>query len=85
MDETGLKMHRDRNNYSWSELKAKRNNSKFDDAPIEAVNVVDDDLVGTAHDTRKEKNDRAIRQLDGVKNMFKDMADYDRKQVKRSK
>ena len=77
-------MHRDRNNNSWSELKAKRNNSEFDDAPLKAANVVKDDLVGTAHDSRKEKNDRATRQLEGVKNMFRDMSDYDRKQTKRS-
>lgn len=77
-------MHRDRNNNSWSELKAKRNNSEFDDAPLKAANIVKDDLIGAMHDSRKEKNDRATRQLEGVKNMFKDMADYGRKQIKRS-
>ena len=76
-------MHRDRNNNSWSELKAKKNHSEFDDTFLTAVNVVQDDVIGTA-DGRKEKNDRATRQLDGVKNMFKDMTDYDRKQMKRS-
>lgn len=76
-------MHRDRNNNSWSELKAKRNHSEYDDAPLTAANVVQDDLIGAA-DSRKEKNDRATRQLDGVKNMFKDMTDYDHKQMKRS-
>ena len=77
-------MHRDRNSSSWSELKAKRNHSEFDDAPLKAANVFQADLVGAAHDSRKEKNDRATRQLDGVKNMFKDMADFDRKQNKPS-
>ena len=77
-------MHRDRNNNSWSELKAKKNHSEFDDTFLTAVNVVQDDVIGTAHDSRKEKNDRATRQLEGVKNMFRDMADYDRKQTKRS-
>ena len=72
-------MHRDRNSSSWSELKAKRNHSEFDDTPLTAANVVQGDLIGAA-DSRKEKNDRATRQLDGVKNMFIDMADYDRKQ-----
>ena len=72
-------MHRDRNNYSWSELKAKKNNNDFDDAPSNATKSIQDDLIGTA-DSRKEKNDRAAKQLDGVKNMFKDMADFDRKQ-----
>ena len=62
-------MHRDRNNNSWSELKAKRNHSEYDDAPLTAANVVQDDLIGVA-DSRKEKNDRATRQLDGVKKMF---------------
>lgn len=76
-------MHRDRNNNSWSELKAKRNHSENDDAPLTAANVVQDDLIGAA-DSRKEKNDRATRQLDGVKNMFKDIADYDTNQKKRS-
>ena len=76
-------MHRDRNNNSWSELKAKKNHSEFDDTFLTAVNVVQDDLIGTA-DSRKEKNDRATRQLEGVKNMFKDMSDYGRKQIKRS-
>ena len=77
-------MHRDRNNNSWSELKAKRNHSEYDDAPLTAASVIQDDLIGTAHGSRKEKNDRATRQLEGVKNMFKDMANYDRKQIKRS-
>ena len=76
-------MHRDRNNNSWSELKAKKNHSEFDDTFLTAVNVVQDDVIGTA-DSRKEKNDRATRQLEGVKNMFKDMSDYGRKQIKRS-
>lgn len=77
-------MHRDRNNNSWSELKAKRHKSEFDDTPSKSVNIAKDDLLGVAHDSRKEKNDRATRQFEGVKNMFKDMADYDRKQNKRS-
>ena len=72
-------MHRDRNNYSWSELKAKKNHNDFDDAPLNATKSIQDDFIGTA-DSRKEKNDRAARQLNGVKNMFKDMADFDRKQ-----
>ena len=76
-------MHRDRNNNSWSELKAKRNHSEYDDAPLTDANVVQDDLIGAA-DSRKEKNDRATRQLDGVKNMFKDIADYANNQKKRS-
>ena len=76
-------MHRDRDNNSWSELKAKKNHSEFDDTFLTAVNVVQDDVIGTA-DSRKEKNDRATRQLEGVKNMFKDMSDYGRKQIKRS-
>ena len=75
-------MHRDRNNNSWSELKAKKNHSEFDDTFLTAVNVVQDDVIGTA-DSRKEKNDRATTQLEGVKNMFNDMAGYDRK-IKRS-
>ena len=76
-------MHRDRNNNSWSELKAKRHHREFDDTPLATANVVQGDLIGAA-DSRKEKNDRATRQLEGVKNMFKDMADYGRKQIKRS-
>ncbi len=75
-------MHRDRNNNSWSELKAKRNHSEYDDALLTAANVVQDDMIGAA-DSRK-KNDRATRQLDGVKNMFKDIADYASNQKKRS-
>ena len=77
-------MHRDRNSSSWSELKAKRNHSEFDEAPLKAANVIQADLVSAAHGSRKEKNDKATRQLDGVKEMFKDMADYDRKQNKPS-
>ena len=72
-------MHRDRNNYSWSELKAKKNHNDFDDATLNATKFIQHDLIGAA-DSRKEKNDRAARQLNGVKNMFKDMADFDRKQ-----
>lgn len=75
-------MHKDRNNYSWSELKAKKNHNDFDALPLSASKSVDD-LNGTA-DNRKEKNDRATKQLNVVKNMFKDMADFDRKQNNRS-
>lgn len=71
-------MHRDRNNNSWSELKVKRHHSEFDDAPLKFEDATQ------SNDSRKEKNDRAARQLDGVKNMFKNMADYDHKQNKRS-
>ena len=72
-------MHRDRNNYSWSELKAKKNHNDFDDAPLNATKFIQHDLIGVA-DSRKEKNDRAAKQLDGVKSMFKEMADFNRKQ-----
>ena len=75
-------MHRDRNNNSWSELKAKKNHSEFDDAPLKHTNVIHEKLEGVAYDSRKEKNDRAARQLDGVISMFKNMADFDRKQNK---
>lgn len=75
-------MHRSRNSSSWSELKAKRNRGELDDAPSKVTNFVQDDVVNTSQTNRKEKNDRATRQLDGVKNMFKDMADYDFKQNK---
>ena len=77
-------MHRDRANHSWSELKAKKNHSEFDDAPLRAENDTQLDSIGVARDSRKEKNDKASRQLDGVKNMFKDMADYDHEQNKLS-
>ena len=77
-------MHRDRANHSWSELKAKKNHSEFDDAPLRAENDTQLDFIGVARDSRKEKNDKAARQLDDVKNMFKDMADDDLKQNKLS-
>lgn len=72
-------MHRDRNNNSWSQLKAKKNHNDFDEVPLSATKFIQEDLIGAA-DGRKEKNDRAAKQLDGVKNMFKDMADFDSKQ-----
>ena len=75
-------MHKDRNNNSWSELKAKKNHSEFDDAPLRAKNIIQADLIGAEYDSRKEKNDRSAKQLDSVTNMFKDMADYDLKQNK---
>ena len=77
-------MHRDRANHSWSEFKAKKNHSEFDDAPLRAENDTQLDSIGVARDSRKEKNDKASRQLDGVTNMFKDMADYDHEQNKLS-
>ena len=77
-------MHRDRANHSWSELKAKKNHSEFGDAPLVAENDTQLDSIGVARDRRKEKNDKAAKQLDGVKNMFKDMADDDLKQNKLS-
>ena len=68
-------MHRDRNNGTWPELKAKRHN-KFDEAPLESVDILRGHLDGEIHDIQKVKKDRAAKQLDHVQNMFKDMADY---------
>ena len=67
-------MHRDRNTGSWPELKAKRHN-KFDDAPLDSLDVMHSHLDGETHDVQKIKKDRATRQLARVQGMFKDMAD----------
>ena len=72
-------MHKDRNHGSWPELKAKRHD-KFDDAPLDSLNVMLSHLDGESHDIQKVKKDRAAKQLSRVKNMFKDMADYANKQ-----
>ena len=77
-------MHRDRNNGTWPELKAKRHN-KFDDVPLESVDEVDIHLYGEIPDSQKIKNDRAAKQLSQVQNMFKGMTDYDDKQKHVSK
>ena len=76
-------MHRDRNNGNWTELKAKRHdkfdNPKFDDAPLDSLNMKHSHLDDDPHDIQKIKKDRAAKQLSDVKNMFKNMVDYDGK------
>ena len=72
-------MHKDRNNRSWSELKTKKN---YDEQEGKTSRAAKDDLMDSTHDSRKEKNERATKQLEGVKNIFKSMADYDEKQNK---
>ncbi len=72
-------MHRDRNNGTWPELKAKRHHG-YDDAPLESMDVVRGHLDDETHDVKKVKKDRATKQLDRVHNMFKDMANYADKQ-----
>ena len=74
-------MHRDRNNGTWPELKAKRHN-KFDDAPLESLHVMHSNLDGGIHGIQKVKKDRAAKQFSQVQSMFKDMVDYDNKQHK---
>lgn len=68
-------MHRDRNNGTWPELKAKRNH-KYDNAPSESIDLTHTHLDGEAHDNQKVKKDRTAKQYSQVQNMFKDMADY---------
>lgn len=75
-------MHKDRNNRSWSELKIKKN---YDEPDGKTLRADKEDFLDSIHDSRKEKNERATRQLEGVKNIFKSMADYDEKQNKSSK
>lgn len=77
-------MHRDRNNGTWPELKAKRHDKfdhpKFDELPLHSLDVPQDHLHDEAHDIQKIKKDRAAKQLADVKNMFRNMVDYDDKQ-----
>lgn len=77
-------MHRDRNNGTWPELKAKRHdkfdNPKFDDVPLERLDVMHGHLDGETHDIQKVKKDKAAKHLSRVQNMFRDMADYADKQ-----
>lgn len=68
-------MHKDRNNGTWPELKAKRNN-KVNETPLESVDVMHSHLDEEAIGSQKLKKDRAAKQLAHVKNVFKDMADY---------
>ena len=75
-------MHRDRNNGNWPELKAKRHNNKFDDAPLKSLEVMHDHLDGVTQDSHKVKKDKAAKQLADEQDMFKDMADYADKQEK---
>lgn len=77
-------MHRDRNNGTWPELKAKRHDKfdhqKFDEAPLHGLGGMHSYLDGESHDIEKFKKDKAAKQLADVKNMFKNMIDYDDKQ-----
>lgn len=79
-------MHRDRNNGTWPELKAKRHdkfdNPKFDDEPLHSLDVMPNHSDGDARDIQKVKKDRAAKQFSDVKNMFKNMVDYDDKHNK---
>ena len=81
-------MHRDRNNGTWPELKAKRHDRfdspKFDDAPMENLSIAHRELNGEAYDSQKIQKDRAAKQLSKVQNMFKEMADYDAMHNKRT-
>ena len=74
-------MHRDRNNGTWPELKAKRHN-KFDDASQKSLEVMHGHLDSETHVSQKVKEDRAAKQLADEQNMFKNMADYADKQDK---
>jgi hypothetical protein len=76
-------MHRDRNHGTWPELKARRHN-KFDDEPLDSLNVMHGHLDGGFHDIQKLKKDKAAKQLSRVKTMFKDMAEYADKQDKQT-
>lgn len=77
-------MHRDRNNGPWPELKAKRHNKfkhqKFDEGPLRTIDLMNGDLDGAEHDTHKIKREKAAKHLSDVKNMFRNMIDYDDKQ-----
>lgn len=73
-------MHQDRNNRNWPALKTKPRR-RYDDAPLESVDVRHSHLDGEAHYGYKEKKDRAAKQLVDVQNMFKDMAYYADKQA----
>ncbi len=64
-------MHRDRNNETWSELKAKRHH-KFDDAPLDSLDVMQSQLDGETNDVQKVKYDRAAK----LATHMQDMADY---------
>ena len=79
-------MHRDRNNGTWPELKAKRHdkfdNPKFDDEPLHSLDVMPSHSDGDTRDIQKVKKDRAAKQFSDVKNMFKNMVDYDDKHNK---
>ena len=74
-------MHRDRNNGTWPELKAKRHDkfdhSTFDDEPLHSLDVMPNRYGDDARDIQQVKKDRAAKQLADVKNMFKNMVDYD--------
>lgn len=72
-------MHRDRNNGTWPELKAKRHH-KYAEAPLESLDMMHSHLEGETYDSQKVKKDRAAKQLAHVQNLFKDMADYADKQ-----
>ena len=73
-------MHRDRKNGTWPELKSKHHDKsdkpKFEDEPLDSLNVVHSHLDGETHDTQKVKKDRAAKHLSRVQNMLKDMSDY---------
>ena len=72
-------MNWDRNTGTWSELKAKRHN-KFDEAPLESLDVMHSHLVGETSDSQKVKKNKTAKQLAQVKSKFKDMTDYNYKQ-----
>ena len=82
-------MHHDRNHGTWSELKARRpdkfDQPKFDDTPLNSLNIKRSNSDDEALEIQKVKKDRAAKQLSRVKAMFKDMVEHSDEQSNKLK
>ena len=77
-------MHRDRSEGGWSELKgkAKRQWDKFNDKPLDGLNINRDNLDEDVYGTQKIKKERADKHLENVENMLQNMTVEDSNNVK---
>lgn len=82
--EKDLKMHRDRNDDDWPELKgrAKQQRTRLSHKPLDNLDVKRNNLDEDAGDLQKIKKDRADKHLRNVQNMLQGMENNHKKNGK---
>lgn len=79
-----LKMHRNRNDDNWPELKgrAKQQGTRLSHKPLDNLDVNRNNLDEDAHDLQKIKKDKADKHLRNVQNMLQGMESNHKKNLK---